>query len=187
MTLSDNEQKQVELLRAAGIKAQRKYVFNSNVWQEDGQPRAVAVTMEFANDAKSGAGMALPKGTVRVYQADAAGQLQFVGEDEVPHTPEGEQVRLKLGDAFDIRGERVQTAIDRRGNEIFSRSFKITLRNHKDSAVTVEVLEATPPYLEWSVRDASQNYERRSSRELAFAVDVPAKGEAILAYTLVTR
>lgn len=187
VTLSDNEQKQVELLRAAGIKAQRKYVFNSNVWQEDGQPRAVAVTMEFANDAKSGAGMALPKGTVRVYQADAAGQLQFVGEDEVPHTPEGEQVRLKLGDAFDIRGERVQTAIDRRGNEIFSRSFKITLRNHKDSAVTVEVLEATPPYLEWSVRDASQNYERRSSRELAFAVDVPAKGEAMLAYTLVTR
>jgi hypothetical protein len=187
VTLSDNEQKQVELLRAEGIRAQRKYVFNSNVWQEDGQPRAVAVTMEFANDEDSGAGMALPKGTVRVYQADESGQLQFAGEDQIPHTPEGERVRLKLGDAFDIRGERVQTAIDRRGNQIFSRSFEITLRNHKDSAITVEVVEATPPYLEWSVRDASHGYERRSSRELVFSVEVPAKGEAALTYTLRTE
>ena len=186
-TVLDNEQKQVELLRAAGVKAARKYVFRSNSWQEDAEPRAVAVTMEFANEAASGAGMPLPKGTVRVYQADASGQLQFAGEDEISHTPTGERVRLKLGDAFDIRGERIQTAIDRRGNEIISRSFQIKLRNHKDAALSVEVIEDVPAWQEWSVREASHKHEKRSSRQLIFTVPVAAKGEAVLTYTLRTE
>lgn len=185
-TVLDKEQKQVELLRVAGLPAQRKYVFRSDSWQEDAEPRAVAVTLEFANDEDSGAGLPLPKGTVRVYQADAGGQLQFAGEDEIPHTPEGERVRLKLGDAFDIRGERLQTAIDQRGNRIVSRSFQITLRNHKDSAIRVEVVEDTPAWQEWSVRGASHEYDKRSTRQLVFDVPVPAKGEAVLTYTLVT-
>jgi hypothetical protein len=186
-TVLDNEQKQVELLRAAGVKAARKYVFRSDSWQEDGEPRAVAVTMEFANEAASGAGMPLPRGTVRVYQADAGGQLQFAGEDEIQHTPEGERVRLKLGDAFDIRGERIQTAIDQRGNRIVSRSFQITLRNHKDTAISVDVIEDVPAWQEWSVREASHNHEKRSARQLVFKVAVPAKGEAVVTYRLVTE
>jgi hypothetical protein len=185
-TVLDNEQKQVELLRAAGVEAARKYVFRSDSWQEDAEPRAVAVTMEFANEAASGAGMPLPRGTVRVYQADAGGQLQFAGEDEIPHTPEGERVRLKLGDAFDIRGERIQTAIDQRGNKIISRSFQITLRNHKDTALSVDVIEDVPAWQEWSVREASHKYEKRSARQLVFTVPVPAKGEMVVKYTLLT-
>ena len=185
-TVLDKEQKQVELLRAAGVKAARKYVFRSDSWQEDGEPRAVAVAMEFANEKGSGAGMPLPRGTVRVYQADAGGQLQFAGEDEIQHTPEGERVRLKLGDAFDIRGERIQTAIDQRGNKIVSRSFQITLRNHKDAAISVDVIEDVPAWQEWSVREATHKYEKRSSRQLVFTVAVPAKGETVVKYTLVT-
>ncbi len=131
--------------------------------------------------------MPLPKGTVRVYQADAGGQLQFAGEDEISHTPTGERVRLKLGDAFDIRGERIQTAIDRRGNEIISRSFQITLRNHKDAALSVEVIEDVPAWQEWSVREASHKHEKRSSRQVIFTVPVAAKGEAVLTYTLRTE
>jgi len=185
-TVLDNEQKQVELLSAAGVDANRKYVFRSGSWQEDAQPRAVAVMMEFDNDKKSGAGMPLPGGVVRVYQADGSGQLQFAGEDRIPHTPEGEKVRLKLGDAFDIRGERVQTDTQRRGRDIVSRSFEITLRNHKDEAITIDVIEDVPAWQEWKVRDASHRHEKRSARQLVFSVEVPAKGETKVSYTLRT-
>ena len=186
-TVMDNEQKQVELLNAAGVDADRKYVFRSGSWQEDAQPRAVAVMMEFANEKKAGAGMPLPGGVVRVYQADGSGQLQFAGEDRIPHTPEGEKVRLKLGEAFDIRGERIQTDTQRRGREIVSRSFEIKLRNHKDEAITIDVIEDVPAWQEWRVRDASQSYEKRSARQIVFSVKVPAKGSATVGYTLRTE
>jgi hypothetical protein len=186
-TVLDNEQKQVELLNAPDVSAERKYVFRSGSWQEDQQPRAVAVMMEFANDEDSGAGMPLPEGTVRVYQADKSGQLQFAGEDRIPHTPEGERVRLKLGDAFDIRGERKQTDTQRRGREIVSRSFSITLRNHKDTAIAVDIIEDVPAWQEWKLRNASHDYEKRSARQVAFPVAVPAKGSVTVTYTLHTN
>ncbi len=187
-TVLDNEQKQVELLRHAGIDAERKYVFRSSTWQQDEQPRAIAVIMEFANDKGKGPGIPLPKGVVRVYQADKGGQLQFAGEDRIPHTPEGERVRLKLGEAFDIRGERIQTRIDQtRGRAPIEQDFQITLRNHKDESVTIDVIEEMPGYREWRVRGASHDYERLSSSKLLFAVDVPAKGEAVITYTLRTE
>ncbi len=183
-TVLDNEQKQVELLNAPDVEAERKYVFRSSSWQEDQQPRAVAVMMEFANDEDSGAGMPLPGGTVRVYQADKSGQLQFAGEDRIPHTPEGEQVRLKLGEAFDIRGERKSTDIQRQGREIVSRSFSITLRNHKETEIAVDIIEDTPGWQEWKVRNASHESEKRSARQLVFPVKVPAKGSVTVTYTL---
>ncbi len=184
----DNEQKQVELLHEAGVKAERRYLFESPLYQEDRQPRAISVVMEFSNEEGEGPGIPLPKGTVRVYQADQSGQLQFAGEDLIPHTPEGERVRLKLGEAFDLRGERVQTRFDQKmGRKLVERDFKITLRNHKDEAVEVDVIEQTPAYQEWSVRNASHSYEKLTSRQLLFRVEVPAKGETVLTYTLRTR
>jgi hypothetical protein len=184
----DKEQKQVELLREAGIKATRRYVFESQIYQEDRQARAVAVAMEFMNKKGEGPGIPLPKGTVRVYQADQGGQLQFAGEDELPHTPEGEQVRLRLGDTFDLRGERAQLRIDQdRTSKIVERDFQITLRNHKDEAVEVDVIEHPPAYQEWSVRQASHDYERVTSSLLRFRVKVPADGETVITYTLRTK
>lgn len=186
-TVLDNEQKQVELLQADGVEAERKYVFRSGLWQEDSEPRAIAVMMEFANEKKAGAGMPLPAGVVRVYQSDQGGQLQFAGEDRIAHTPEGERVRLKLGDAFDIRGERTQTNTERSGREIVARSFSIVLRNHKDTDIEVDVIEDTPGWQEWKVRGASHKHEKRSARQLVFTVAVPAKGSVTVTYTLRTE
>jgi hypothetical protein len=184
-TVRDREQKQVELLRHSGIDAERKYVFRSSIWQQDEQPRAIAVMMEFANEKGKGPGVPLPKGTVRVYKADKGGQLQFAGEDNIPHTPEGERVSLKLGEAFDIRGERIQTRIDRaRDRRIVEQDFQITLRNRKDEQVKIDVIEVSSAYREWKVRAASHDHKRLSASKLSFTVTVPAKGETVITYTL---
>ena len=184
-TVLDREQKQVELLRHAGIAAERKYVFRSGIWQQDDAPRAIEVTMEFQNEKGKGPGVPLPKGTVRVYQTDKGGALQFAGEDAIAHTPEGERVRLKLGEAFDIRGERVQTRIDQvRGRRMVEQDFRINLRNHKKEAISIDVIEEMPAQKEWQVRAASHEYERISSSKLLFTVLVPAGGESVVTYTL---
>lgn len=54
-------------------------------------------------------GIPLPKGIVRVYKKDAQGHDQFIGEDQIDHTPKNEQIRLKLGNAFDITADKIQT------------------------------------------------------------------------------
>ncbi len=97
--------------------------------------------MSFENRKSSHLGLPLPKGVVRVYQRDAAGRPQFVGEDPIDHTPENERVELLLGNAFDIVAERRQTEFDKISDRILESAYEIVLRNHKEEAVSVELLE----------------------------------------------
>jgi hypothetical protein len=88
---------------------------------------------------------------VRVYQEDIDGAALLIGEDSIDHTPEGETVRLYVGDAFDIVGERIQTDFRRPSDKTLEESFEITLRNHKDEAVEVRVVEHLFRWSEWRV------------------------------------
>ena len=51
----------------------------------------------------------LPAGTWRLYDADAGGRLQLIGEARGEHTAAGQDVRLSAGSAFDLTAERIQT------------------------------------------------------------------------------
>jgi hypothetical protein len=180
-TVLDNEQKQVELLSADEITAERVYTFKARAGQTDQTPRAVGVTLEFMNSEQAGAGMALPGGIVRVYQADQGGQLQFAGEDRLSHTPVDEQVKLRLGEAFDIRGEQRSGAVVKLGERSWRQPAAIELRNHKETDITVEVVVQVGAR-EWSVTRASHDHEQRSAHELVFRVKVPARGETTITY-----
>jgi len=183
-TVLDNEQKQVELLSADGIDAQRIYTFRARTGQTDVAPRGVTVALEFMNSKEAGAGLALPGGIVRVYQADQGGQLQFAGEDRLAHTPVDEEVRLRLGEAFDIRGEQESNGLIKLGEHSWRQQAEIELRNHKENAVTIEVI-VNVVAREWSVTEASHDHERHGARELVFQAQVPAGGETKITYDLV--
>ncbi len=183
-TVLDNEQKQVELLSADGIYARRIYTFRARTGQTDVTPRSVTVALEFMNSEQAGAGMALPGGIVRVYQADQGGQLQFAGEDRLAHTPVDEEVRLRLGEAFDIRGEQESKGLIKLGEHSWRQQAEIELRNHKEKAVTIEVI-VNVVAREWSVTEASHDHERRGAHELIFQAQVPARGETQITYDLV--
>ncbi len=114
----------------------KKYVFDG-LYNDK-----VQVLMEFKNDEKSNLGMPLPKGTIRVSKADDDGSLEFIGEDSIDHTPKDEEIEVILGNAFDVTGTRTKVS-SRKNTGSTSRedTYEIVIKNHKDSAVDVTVVE----------------------------------------------
>jgi hypothetical protein len=146
--------------------------------------RKVMVMLQFENSEETGLGMPLPKGKVRVYKEDIDGTAQFVGEDQIDHTPKDEAVRLYLGDAFDIVGERKQTDFRKLGERTIEESYEITIRNHKDEDVEVRVVENMFRWTEWEITDETMEHVKTDSRTIEYHLEVPADGEETIEYTV---
>jgi len=197
VTVRNNENKQIEFVSVNEVPAEKFFVYDAlqcrnNYWYCSfyGYPQTdpsygiasnpkVMVLLEFdTEDAEAD----LPKGRVRVYQEDIDGAALLIGEDNIDHTPEGENVRLYVGDAFDIVGERIQTDFRRPSDKTLEESFEITLRNHKDEAVEVRVVEHLFRWSEWRVLQSSHEFEKLDSTTIEFRVRIPADGEVTLDY-----
>jgi len=150
-----------------------------------GRKQKVGVFVELANRKSANLGLPLPKGIVRVYKRDADATLQFIGEDAIEHTPVDETVRLKLGDAFDVVGNRKQTEWRKLASDTFEAAFEVSLRNHKDEAVTVKVVEPVPG--DWQMLSSSIPHKKGDAATAEFPVPVPAKGETVLTYRVRIR
>src|SRR5438309_966145 len=135
----------------------------------------------------------LPAGSVQVYESDSAGRPQLLGEATIDHTPAGSDVRLYTGDAFDVTSEWLQTdwrtePLQRQpitgaaGPQKLTASYRVTLRNAKADAVTVDVIERHQG--EWKVTESSMPAERLSAGEVRFRVPLPAGGSVQLTYTI---
>lgn len=179
-TIHQAQTKQVELLSAADVPAKKVFTYNGSR-----NAKKVEVKMEFKNSKENHMGMALPKGKVRAFKADSDGSLEFVGEDQIDHTPKDEELRILLGNAFDIVGERTQTDQKQISNTVTEQSWQVKLRNHKTEAVTIKVEE--PQWGDWKVIKASHPDKKKDARTLEFEVEVPADGEAVITYTVRTR
>jgi hypothetical protein len=134
--------------------------------------------------------MPLPKGVIRVYKKDAAGNAQFIGEDRVDHTPKGEKVRLKLGDAFDVTADKKQTDFKKlsgtgKYNAVYESAYEIVLKNAKKEAVVVTVQEPMPG--DWQMLSASQPHTKGAANTAVWSVAVPAEGKAVLSYRVQVR
>ena len=146
--------------------------------------KKVNVLLEFENRADRHLGIALPKGKCRVYKRDTDKSLEFIGEDLIDHTSRDEKVTLHIGDAFDIVGERKQTAFRKISNRVCEEDFEIKVRNHKDQPVTVEVLEKLYRWSEWKMLSSSHKYKDINSRTIIFPVQVPKDGEVTITYSV---
>jgi hypothetical protein len=195
-TLPNNSTKQIELFdKARQIPARRLLIYDGTAAPLYGSPyldrnpgyganTRVDTYLEFRNDAASGLGVPLPAGRVRVSRLDAAdGSLEFIGEDVIGHTPKDETLRLKLGAAFDVVGERRQ--VDFMANsagKVIEEEIEIKIRNHKSQAVQVVVREPMYRWTNWKVLTSSQAYQKDNARLIHFDVNVPRDGEAVLRY-----
>lgn len=190
-TLKQNQTKQVRLLDASGVALERSYrlrgqaTYYYSPWRPADPKEKVQVLMSFENRKSSGLGLPLPKGIVRVYQRDAAGRRQFVGEDRIDHTPKNERVEFLLGSAFDIVAERRQTEFDRISDRITESAYEIVVRNHKEEAIEIEVLE--PLGGDWTMLDSSHPFDKTNAFEARFEIRVPADGGAKLTYRVRVR
>lgn len=196
-TLPNNSTKQIELFDQARQVPARKVLVYSGVargyrWdapmteRELGLPmnRKVDVYLEFRNDKSVGLGVPLPAGRIRVSQLDNAdGSLEFIGEDRIDHTPKDEQVRVKLGSAFDVVGERRQVdfSVDTRARWM-EEEIEVKLRNHKDQAVEVLVKENLYRWANWKVMTKTHDFAREDTRTIHFPVRVAKDAEVVVRY-----
>jgi hypothetical protein len=148
--------------------------------------RKVDVYVRFKNEEDNQMGMPLPRGRVRVYKKDDADDtLEFVGEDLIGHTPKDEKVLIKVGQAFDVVGERTQSnfTVDT-ARRMAEESFRIQLRNHKDSEQRVIIKENLYRWSGWEILKSSHEYEKIDARTIHFDVNVPKDGETTVTYTV---
>jgi hypothetical protein len=186
-TVNNNQTKQVSMLDASEFPVAKRYVVNGQAFyyrnpHTPGAPikNVVQVFYQFKNEARAGLGMPMPAGTVRVYQADSSGGVQFVGEDRISHTPKDETLKLKIGNAFDIVAERKQVDFQKIAGNVYEVEYDVVLRNHKSTPVTIEVNE--PIGGTWRIVRSTHQATKTDAWAAQFNVPVAADGETRVNY-----
>jgi hypothetical protein len=186
-SINNNETKQVSMLGATAVPVQKRFVVEGRNFyyhniQHPGSPikDAVQVYYQFRNEQKTGLGLPMPAGVIRVYQSDSKGGVHFVGEDRINHTPKDETLNLKIGSAFDVVCERNQIDFQKIASSVYEVEYEITLRNHKDIPITIEVNE--PIGGTWRMLRSSHEWQKTAAWASKFQVPVASNGEAKLVY-----
>ncbi|MGD8794618.1 MAG: DUF4139 domain-containing protein [Anaerolineae bacterium] len=198
VTVKDQQTKQIEFVTASEVPAGKFFVYDgaqigfAGYYSPLDDPsygtssnKKVMVMIEFTNGEEQGLGVPLPKGTLRVYKQDVDGSTLLIGEDAIDHTPKDEELRLYVGDAFDIVGERVQTdfQVDY-DDDWMEESYEITLRNHKEEDVEVRVVEHMFRWSQWEILESSHEFDKMDAQTIEFRVPVEADGETVVSYTV---
>ena len=194
--IMEAQTKQVALLSASGIPARKELVLQGaeyyylGQYGEIGSKLKVGVFIEFDNKEASKLGMPLPKGVLRVYKKDSGGNAQFVGEDNIDHTPKNETVRLKLGESFDVTADKKQTEFKvlpnpQKGHNAYESAYELVLKNAKKEKVTITVQE--PIGGDWKISNESHPHTKANSHLAMWKIDVPAEGSTTLTYRAVVK
>ncbi len=193
-TLNNKETKQISLLEANGIAVTEKMIVDSlqdqgqyypsegEVGTGDFHPQ---VRLEFMNSEKNNLGMPLPMGTVKIYERDTDGSVQMIGEDHIDHTPKDEKLSLVAGRSFDVVATRKRLNFHVLGPNDFQENFEITVRNHKDVAQAVTLLERH--YGDWRVSQTSDPFTKTDANSMQFELNIPANGTKVVRYTVTTK
>jgi hypothetical protein len=197
-TLRDHETKQVEFVRAQGVNAPRIFVYDGATPNYGFYPmfrgsgdygiptnKKVWVLREFKNSEANHLGIPLPKGRLRFYQQDDDKQLEFIGENEIDHTPKDETVRVYVGNSFDLAGERRRTDYSvNNSNHWMEEAFEIKLRNHKKEQVEIRAVEHLSRYDNWEIKQKSDEFTKLDSHTIEFRSSLKPDEEKVFTYTV---
>lgn len=178
-TVKNAQTKQIGFMSATGVPV-TKYFLYAGRYGDDG----VGAYIRFKNDQKSGLGIPLPAGVVRVNKLDTDGTEQFIGENSIDHTPKDEEIDLYLGEAFDIKGSWQQDSFRDISKSIREETYTIEIRNHKDEKVKVKVREYLSYWSEWSILSSTNPYTKLDSTTIEFEPEIPANGTVQITYTV---
>lgn len=178
-TLVNNQAKQISLLSADSVPIEKKLIYDSSLNEK------VLAYFTLKNSNESGLGMPLPKGVVRIYSADSSGELQFLGEDRIKHTPDAGELRVTVGSVFDLTARRNETDYQRVSDKVERVTYQIELNNSKSEAQAVTVVEHL--FGQWEILKSSDSYEKIDASTIEFRVMVPAKSTKTVSYTVESR
>lgn len=189
VTIAQRQQKQVSFLDVAGAPAAKAYAYRNPWLGQQDQPRSVDTVLRFSSSREGGLGDALPAGTVRIYMRDARGSPQFIGENNIGHTPMGSRLAIKTGEAFDVKVKAVVQTRERMSGDKWRTTMVYTLTNARPEGVTVELSQAGLDgwWKDTRILSESQASERVNADETLWKVSVPANGEASVTATFETR
>jgi hypothetical protein len=179
-TIAENQTKQVGFLSSNGVSAHKVYQFNLDGFVSADNPASANVVVDFTNSTAGGLGAGLPAGSIRVYERDASGAPKFVGENSIDHTPQGSELAVKIGDAFDVTVQATlvsDTKVNpRRDRYVMTYLF----RNARPDAVTVELRQAGLYGANTRVIRESIASRRIDAYTLGWSVPVAANGQTVL-------
>jgi hypothetical protein len=182
-TIANNETKQISLFETSDVKATKKYFYKSGSYGwysgNSGSKSKVSVVVEFENKEANNMGVPMPKGKVRLYKSDD-NSLEFIGEDLIDHTPKNENVKLKIGEAFDIVVEEIQTENKKISDRVNEQAYEIKIKNRKNEDITVEVERYLGIY--WEILSSSHPYEKKDAQNITFKIPVKKNGETVLTF-----
>jgi hypothetical protein len=176
-TIRNNQVKQISLFPETKANVRKIFTYDGKRY-----PNEVRITLELTNTEAEGLGMPLPEGKVRVYKEDIDKSIEFVGEDEIQHTPKGEQLRIYVGNAFDLVGERTELSMRQLTKTLREYTVEVKLRNHKEEPVEITAVETI--WGDWKITSSSHPYVKKDARTVEFKVKVPKGGEVVISYTV---
>lgn len=187
-TIKNQQTKQINLLEAGDVRAEKELLVYGNqsyfvqYYRPQSPKQPVSVYVKFKNSQENHLGMPLPAGIIRLYKKDSQGSQQFVGEDRIEHTPKDEEVKVKVGEAFDVVAERKQTDFKQLAGQLYETAWEVTVRNHKEEDITVGIIE--PLYGNWKLTEQSHPHQKVDAFTIRFDVAVPKGGEVKVTYKL---
>ncbi|HYE26944.1 MAG TPA: DUF4139 domain-containing protein [Allosphingosinicella sp.] len=185
-TIANQQTKQVSFLDVSGAAATRAYVYRNPWLGARNEGGSADTVLRFSSSRNQGLGDALPAGTVRVYMKDTRGNAQFIGENQIGHTPMGSDIALKTGEAFDVKVQPVVVSRQKMSDSRWRTVMRYTLTNAKPQPVTVDLIQ-DGLWGDVRIVEQSKPGERRSADEMLWRVAVPANGEATVTATFDTR
>jgi hypothetical protein len=189
VSLAQDAATQLNLFRAPRVPVERTLVLPGQPWwfqgrQEDLPPMHPEIRLRFVNDRAAGLDEPLPAGVIHAYREDERGTLQFVGDGAIPHTPAGEEVRITIGQAFDVTARRIQTDWRRIDERTEESAWRVELKNGGDQSREVIILETFAG--EWTILEESHPHETVDAHTARWTIDLPARGAAELTYRVRT-
>jgi len=196
--LPNNSTKQIQLMdRTNGVKCERKLIFNATGQQFTNYHRPITdkgywanteakieALLSFTNNSKNQLGIPLPAGRVRVNMTDSTdGSIEFIGEDSIEHTPKNEKITLKLGHAFDVKGQRVQRDFKLTQNGLVEQ-IEITINNQKDNSQQVEIIEPMFRWSNWQIIQHEEQYKKLNASNIQFLITIPPETVKNFKYTV---
>lgn len=175
-TLRNNQVKQLSLLSVNSVPVEKELVFDVS------KSSNVQVALSLNNSKEKGLGMPLPAGVLRVYKTDSEGQLQFLGEDNIKHTPKDEEIKVVVGNSFDVTGKRTQINYDKISSNVWKESYETEIKNHKSESQKVKIVENF--YGDWEITTTSDPYEKKDAYTAEWEITIPADGSKKVTYTV---
>ena len=188
-TIKDKQMKQISFMDAIAIPMKKELIVRNrragyfSRHQNNVKKVPVNVYIKFNNSKQGNLGIPLPAGVIRVYKSDDDSSLQFIGEDNIAHTPKDEEISLNIGEAFDVVAERVQTDYKKFSSSLHESGWKVTVRNHKETDIVVGI-EDEVYNGDWEVITSSHTYSKIDAFKIRFNVNVPANDETVVNYKI---